>query len=75
MAAAAHRAIGRGNPLVGVLGHESESWFALFWAGLNLFYLVAALRGWLISRLGHRGSFCDQLYFVAVFVSKLAGKS
>ena len=37
--------------------HESESWFALFWAGLNLFYLVAAFRGWLASRLGIAGIF------------------
>ena len=28
-----------------------------FWAGLNLFYLVAALRGWLVSRLGVAGVF------------------
>jgi hypothetical protein len=37
--------------------HEAESWFALAWAGLNLFYLVAALRGWLVSRLGVAGVF------------------
>jgi len=37
--------------------HEKESWFALFWAGLNLFYLAAALRGWLVSRLGIAGVF------------------
>ena len=37
--------------------HESESWFALFWAGLNLFYLVAAFRGWVASRLGIAGIF------------------
>lgn len=37
--------------------HEAESWFALFWAGLNLFYLVAAFRGWLASRLGIAGIF------------------
>jgi Dolichyl-phosphate-mannose-protein mannosyltransferase len=37
--------------------HESESWFALIWAGLNLFYLAAALRGWLLSRLGVAGVF------------------
>jgi muconolactone delta-isomerase len=37
--------------------HEKESWFALFWAGLNLFYLVAAFRGWLVSRLGIAGVF------------------
>jgi len=36
--------------------HEGESWFALFWAGLNLFYLAAALRGWLVSRLGVAGA-------------------
>jgi hypothetical protein len=35
--------------------HEKETWFALLWAGLNLFYLVAALRGWLVSRLGIAG--------------------
>ncbi|HWS18677.1 MAG TPA: glycosyltransferase family 39 protein [Candidatus Elarobacter sp.] len=37
--------------------HKAESWFALFWAGLNLFYIVAALRGWLLSRLGVAGIF------------------
>jgi muconolactone delta-isomerase len=37
--------------------HERESWFALLWAGLNLVYLAAALRGWLISRLGVPGVF------------------
>ena len=37
--------------------HEKESWFALFWAGLNLIYLAAALRGWLVSRLGIAGVF------------------
>src|SRR5579859_4331306 len=37
--------------------HERESWFALFWAGLNLLYLATALRGWLISRLGIAGIF------------------
>ena len=36
---------------------RAESWFALFWAGLNLFYLVAAFRGWLVSRLGIAGIF------------------
>ena len=38
-------------------GTREESWFALLWAGLNLFYLVAALRGWLASRLGIAGIF------------------
>ncbi len=37
--------------------HERESWFALLWAALNLFYILAALRGWLISRLGVAGIF------------------
>jgi len=37
--------------------HEKESWFALFWAGLNCFYIVAALRGWQVSRLGIAGVF------------------
>jgi hypothetical protein len=37
--------------------HQAESWFALFLAGLNLFYLVAALRGWLVTRLGIAGIF------------------
>lgn len=37
--------------------HEKEGWFALFWAGLNLFYILAASRGWLVSRLGVAGVF------------------
>jgi hypothetical protein len=32
--------------------HPGESLFSLFWAALNLFYLLAALRGWLTWRLG-----------------------
>jgi 4-amino-4-deoxy-L-arabinose transferase-like glycosyltransferase len=32
--------------------HPGESLFALLWATLNLFYLLAALRGWLTWRLG-----------------------
>ncbi|MGE5322298.1 MAG: glycosyltransferase family 39 protein [Actinomycetota bacterium] len=32
--------------------HEEESIFALLWAALNLFYLIAALRGWVTWRLG-----------------------
>jgi hypothetical protein len=35
--------------------HSTESVFALLWAGLNLFYIVAALRGWLQWRLGVAG--------------------
>jgi hypothetical protein len=37
--------------------HTSESVFALLWAGLNLFYIAAALRGWLRWRLGMAGVF------------------
>jgi hypothetical protein len=35
--------------------HAEESTFALFWAAINLFYLLAALRGWLRWRLGVAG--------------------
>src|SRR5258708_17630293 len=52
--------------------HESESWFALFWAGLNLFYIVAALRGWLISRLGVAGVFVIGFVLLrSIFLSSL----
>lgn len=52
--------------------HESESWFALFWAGLNLFYLVAALRGWLVSRLGVDGVFVIGFVLLrSIFLSSL----
>jgi hypothetical protein len=52
--------------------HESESWFALFWAWLNLFYLVAALRGWLISRLGIAGVFVISFILLrSLFLSSL----
>jgi Dolichyl-phosphate-mannose-protein mannosyltransferase len=37
--------------------HEEESIFALLWAGINLFFIVAALRGWLRWRLGVAGVF------------------
>ncbi len=37
--------------------HQQESWFALAWAGLNLFYLLAALRGWMKHTLGVPGIF------------------
>jgi 4-amino-4-deoxy-L-arabinose transferase-like glycosyltransferase len=37
--------------------HQQESWFALAWAGLNLFYLLAALRGWMKHPLGVSGIF------------------
>jgi hypothetical protein len=54
--------------------HERESWFALFCAGLNLFYLVAALPGWLVSRLGIAGAFVVTSS-AAVVLSQLAAKS
>jgi 4-amino-4-deoxy-L-arabinose transferase-like glycosyltransferase len=37
--------------------HPQESWFALAWAGLNLFYVLAALLGWMKQRLGILGIF------------------
>jgi hypothetical protein len=37
--------------------HPRESWFAVAWAGLNLFYILAALRGWIKQRLGTVGIF------------------
>ena len=37
--------------------HEGESEFAIFWAALNLFFILAALRGWLKWRLGLAGLF------------------
>ena len=37
--------------------HPAESWFALIWAGVNLFYLVAAFAGWMKNRLGVAGIF------------------
>ena len=36
--------------------HPEESAFALAWAGINLFYLLAALRGWLNWHLGMSGA-------------------
>lgn len=37
-------------------GHPQESVFALAWAGINLFYLLAAFRGWLNWQLGLSGA-------------------
>jgi len=52
--------------------HEGESWFALAWAGLNLFYLLAAFRGWLISRLGVAGIFVVSFILLrSLFLSSL----
>ena len=53
-------------------GHEAESWFALFWAGLNLLYIAAALRGWLVSRLGIAGVFVIGFVLLrSIFLSSL----
>jgi hypothetical protein len=37
--------------------HESESWFALIWAAINLFFILAACRSWIQWRLGIAGLF------------------
>lgn len=53
-------------------GHERESWFALFWAGVNLLYIAAALRGWLVSRLGVAGVFVIGFVLLrSIFLSSL----
>jgi len=52
--------------------HGGESWFALLWAGLNLFYLAAAWRGWPWRQIGLAGLFV--LGFVllrSVFLSSI----
>jgi hypothetical protein len=36
--------------------HPEESAFALAWAGINLFYLLAAFRGWQNWQVGLAGS-------------------
>ena len=52
--------------------HRAESWFALLWAGLNLFYLVAAWRGWLRWRLGFAGLFVISFLLLrSVFLSSI----
>ncbi|HEV7675291.1 MAG TPA: hypothetical protein VGQ12_12235, partial [Candidatus Angelobacter sp.] len=52
--------------------HKGESWFTLCWAGLNLFYIVAAVRGWLISRLGVAGVFVISFVLLrSIFLSSL----
>jgi hypothetical protein len=37
--------------------HPQESWFALAWAGVNLFYVLAVFFGWMKQRLGILGLF------------------
>jgi 4-amino-4-deoxy-L-arabinose transferase-like glycosyltransferase len=52
--------------------HESESRFALIWAGLNVFYIVLALRGWMVSRMGVAGVFVVGFVLIrSVFLSSL----
>jgi len=52
--------------------HPGESWFALLWAGLNMFYVVAALIGWMRNRLGAAGIFLVAFVIArTVFLSTL----
>ncbi|MGC2696150.1 MAG: glycosyltransferase family 39 protein [Candidatus Angelobacter sp.] len=52
--------------------HERESEFALVWAGINLFYIVAAFRGWMRWRLGLAGAFLIGFVLIrTVFLSTL----
>jgi 4-amino-4-deoxy-L-arabinose transferase-like glycosyltransferase len=52
--------------------HEGESRFALAWAGLNLLYLLAALRGWIRHRLGTAGIFLIGFVVIrTIFLSTL----
>jgi hypothetical protein len=52
--------------------HPAESWFALLWAGLNLFYVAAALRGWLRWRLGLAGMFVISFVLLrSIFLSSI----
>ena len=52
--------------------HQEESCFALLWAGLNLFYLLAAWRGWLRRRLGLAGVFVIGFVLLrSIFLSSL----
>jgi 4-amino-4-deoxy-L-arabinose transferase-like glycosyltransferase len=38
-------------------GHPQETWFAVLWAGLNLFYILAAGIAWIKHRMGVAGVF------------------
>jgi 4-amino-4-deoxy-L-arabinose transferase-like glycosyltransferase len=54
--------------------HTGESWFALFWAALNLFYLMAALRGWIKHRLGVCGvALIGYVILRSAFLAAIAG--
>ncbi|HMC30545.1 MAG TPA: glycosyltransferase family 39 protein [Candidatus Angelobacter sp.] len=52
--------------------HPEESWFAVIWAGVNLFYILAACAGWMKQRLGVAGIFLiGFVVFRTVFLSTL----
>lgn len=52
--------------------HERETEFAVLWAGINLFLIVAALRGWLRWRLGVAGVFVIGFVLLrSIFLSTL----
>ncbi len=52
--------------------HPQESWFALAWAGVNFFYLLAALRGWMMHRLSAAGIFLIGFVIMrTIFLSSL----
>jgi len=52
--------------------HKKESLFAMVWAGLNLFFLLAALRGWIQWKLGLAGLFVVSFILLrSMFLSSL----
>ena len=52
--------------------HSDESIFALLWAALNLFFILAALRGWLRWRLGLAGVYLTAFIVLrSVFLGSL----
>ncbi len=52
--------------------HKKESLFAVFWAGLNLLYILLAFRGWLQWRLGVAGIFLIGFVVLrSIFLSSL----
>jgi 4-amino-4-deoxy-L-arabinose transferase-like glycosyltransferase len=54
--------------------HPEESTFALCWAALNLFYLVAALRGWIKHTLGLCGvALIGYVVLRSTFLAAIAG--
>ena len=54
--------------------HQGESIFAICWAGLNLFYLLAALRGWIKHMLGACGvALISYVLLRSAFLAAMAG--